>query len=181
MAGALADQDVDVIVTATAFGDLPALVDGIRSLGNETPILYSWACDGTYWNPPGLSNFYLVAYASVSGDDPSPDVLALQEALAAQDPALLTTGSAVTGAAAIDAIVEGILETGGTDGAALADAFEGYSGVPTISGDISFSPELHSVFGRQYRVMQIQDGQLSFIELSPPPHRRRCPGRRRNG
>jgi branched-chain amino acid transport system substrate-binding protein len=165
VAGALAEQDVDVIVTSTAFGDLPALVDGIRSLGNETPILCSWSCDGTYWNPPNLSNFYLVAYASVAGDDPSEDVLALQEALAAQDPALLTTGSAVTGAAAIDAIVEGIEQTGGTDGAALADAFEGFSGVPTISGDVSFSPELHSVFGREYRVMEIQDGELRFIEL----------------
>jgi ABC-type branched-subunit amino acid transport system substrate-binding protein len=71
----------------------------------------------------------------------------------------------VTGAAAIDAIVEGIEQTGGTDGAALAEAFEGFSGVPTLSGDVSFSPELHSVFGREYRVMEIQDGQLRFIEL----------------
>ena len=53
-----------------------------------------------------LSNFYLVTYASVAGDDPNEDVQALQEALAAQDPALLTTGSFVTGAATIDAIVE---------------------------------------------------------------------------
>ena len=38
-----------MIVTATAFGELPALVSGLRSLGNKTPILNSWAGDGTYW------------------------------------------------------------------------------------------------------------------------------------
>ena len=46
-----------MIATSTAFGDLPPLVEGIRSLGSETPIIGSWACDGTYWNPEGLSNF----------------------------------------------------------------------------------------------------------------------------
>ena len=38
-----------MIVTSTAFGELPALVSGLRSLGNKTPILNSWAGDGTYW------------------------------------------------------------------------------------------------------------------------------------
>src|SRR4029078_4353014 len=33
----------DVIVTSTSFGELPGLVSGLRSLGNETPILNSWA------------------------------------------------------------------------------------------------------------------------------------------
>ena len=32
---ALAEADVDVIATSTAFGDLPALVDGVRSLGTR--------------------------------------------------------------------------------------------------------------------------------------------------
>ena len=42
-------RKADVIVTSTAFGELPALVSGLRSLGNKTPILNSWAGDGTYW------------------------------------------------------------------------------------------------------------------------------------
>ena len=55
---AIADTDADVIAISTAYDDLPALVGGMRSLGVETPIICSWACDGTYWNPEGLSNFY---------------------------------------------------------------------------------------------------------------------------
>ena len=45
-------RKADVIVTSTAFGELPALVYGLRSLGNKTAILNSWAGDGTYWNTP---------------------------------------------------------------------------------------------------------------------------------
>ncbi|MDX6471356.1 MAG: branched-chain amino acid transport system substrate-binding protein, partial [Gaiellaceae bacterium] len=43
----------DVVVTSTAgaFGALSTLVSGLRSLGNNTPILNSWAGDGTYWLP----------------------------------------------------------------------------------------------------------------------------------
>ena len=164
VASALAEANVDVIATSTAFADLPALVDGIRSLGSETPIICSWACDGTYWNPEGLSNFYLVTYASVSGDDPNPDVQALADALAAQDPALITTGGFVQGAATIDALKAAIEQTGSTDGDALATTMETFQDVPTILGPISFTPELHAVSGRDYRVMQIQNGELSLVE-----------------
>ena len=74
---AIQDTEADVIAISTAYDDLPALVGGLRSLGVETPIICSWACDGTYWNPEGLSNFYTVAYAALFGDDPNADVNAL--------------------------------------------------------------------------------------------------------
>ena len=70
-----------MIVTATAgsFGALPQIVSGLRSLGNETPILNSWAGDGTYWvtKDPEVTNYYFVTYASAFGDDPNPAVNAL--------------------------------------------------------------------------------------------------------
>src|SRR5207249_954360 len=52
----------DVIVTSTAgaFGALSTLVTGLRTLSNETPILNSWAGDGTYWLPknPKVTNYW---------------------------------------------------------------------------------------------------------------------------
>jgi branched-chain amino acid transport system substrate-binding protein len=164
VASSLADANVDVIATSTAFADLPALAEGVRSLGSETPIICSWSCDGTYWNPPGLTNFYLVTYASVSGDDPSEEVRSLIDAMTEADQAP-GTGGFLGGAATIDALAAAIEQAGSTDGEALAEAMEGFQGVPTISGEISFSPELHAVSGREYRVMEIQDGKLSFVEL----------------
>jgi branched-chain amino acid transport system substrate-binding protein len=164
VASSLADADVDVIATSTAFDDLPALVGGVRSLNNDTPFICSWSCDGTYWNPQGLSNFYLVTYASVAGDDPSDEVKELIQQMTEADQAP-GTGGFLGGAATIDALAAAIEETGGTEGEALAEAFESFDGQPTISGEISFSPELHAVSGREYRVMEIQNGELSFIEL----------------
>src|SRR5215207_8572700 len=70
----LSRVEADVIVTSTAgaFGALSTLVSGLRSLGNNTAILNSWAGDGTYWLPksPQVTNYYFVTYASVFGDDP---------------------------------------------------------------------------------------------------------------
>lgn len=161
---ALDKANVDVIATSTAFDDMPALVGGLRTLGNETPIICGWSCDGNYWLPEGTNNFYLVTYASVFGDDPNDEVKELIAAMTEQD-AAPGTGGFVTGAAAIDAIAAAIEETGGTEGEALAEAFEGFDGLETISGAISFSPEFHSVFGREYRVMEVQNSQPAFVEL----------------
>src|SRR6266550_3770542 len=71
----LNNVSADVIVTSTAgaFGALSTLITGLRSLGNDTPVLNSWAGDGTYWLPksPQVTNYWFVTYASVFGDDPN--------------------------------------------------------------------------------------------------------------
>jgi branched-chain amino acid transport system substrate-binding protein len=155
----------DVIVTSTAFGELPALVSGLRALGNETPILNSWAGDGTYWvtDNPQVTNYYAVTYASVFGDDPSDEVRELIDALteAGSQPG---TGGFLAGAGAIDGIAEAIRRTSGsTDGEALADELEQFDDVETVSGNVNFSPELHSVFGREYRVIQIEKNKGTYF------------------
>ncbi|HJQ76518.1 MAG TPA: ABC transporter substrate-binding protein [Acidimicrobiia bacterium] len=160
----VAQEDVDVIATSTAFDDMPAMVQGIRSLGNDTPIICGWSCDGAYWISEDLSEFYYVTFASVFGDDPSADVNALisdMEAATGQPPA---TGGFITGAATIEAIAAAIAETGGTTGADLAAFLETLDGFTTLTGPISLSPEFHTVFGRDYRVMQVQGGQHSLVE-----------------
>ena len=146
----------DVIVTSTAgaFGALPTLVSGLRSLGNNTPILNSWAGDGTYWLPkdPKVTNYWFVTFASAFGNDPNPAINKLAKQVKAG------TGGFITGPAAIDGVVIAIKRAGGsTNGAALAAQMEKFKKVPTLSGLVSFSPKLHTVFGRQYRVIMIQN------------------------
>jgi branched-chain amino acid transport system substrate-binding protein len=158
----LSRVQADVIVTSTAgaFGALSTLVSGLRSLGNNTAILNSWAGDGTYWLPksPQVTNYYFVTYASVFGDDPVKAVNALAKSVKAG------TGGFLTGPAAIDGVAAAIRRAGGsTNGAALAAQMEKFKGLPTISGRVSFSPTLHSVFGRQYRVMRIQNNKATYV------------------
>jgi branched-chain amino acid transport system substrate-binding protein len=160
----VANAGVDVIVTSTAFDDLPALAQGVRSLGSDTPMLCSWSCDGAFWVPEGLSGFHFVTFVSVYGDDPDSEV---QDLIAAMEAAGVTpaTGGFVTGASVIDALVAAIEETGGTNGADLAAVFESFSGQPTVSGSISFSDDFHTVFGREYRVIEITDGSHAVVEV----------------
>ena len=155
-------QKADVIVTSTAgaFGALSTLITGLRSLGNNTPILNSWAGDGTYWLPksPKVTNYYFVTYASIFGDDPNPAVNKLAKQVHAG------TGGFLGGSAAIDGLAAAINRSGGsTNGATLAATMEKFKKVPTLSGLVSFSAKYHTVFGRQYRVIKIQDNKAHLV------------------
>jgi len=145
---------VYVTSTAGAFGALSTFVSGLRSLGNNTPILNSWAGDGSYWLPtnPKVTNYWFVTFASSFGDDPSPAINKLAKQVKAG------TGGFITGPSAIDGLVTAIKRANGsTKGAALSNVMEHFKNVPTISGNISFSAKLHTVFGRRYRVIRIED------------------------
>jgi branched-chain amino acid transport system substrate-binding protein len=160
----LNSKKADVIVTSTAgaFGALATFVTGLRSLGNNTPILNSWAGDGTYWLPkdPQVTNYYFVTFASAFGNDPNAAINKLAKQVKAG------TGGFVTGSAAIDGVAAAIRRSGGsTTGATLAATLEKFKKVPTLSGLVSFSPTLHTVFGRQYRVIRIQDNKPRVVGL----------------
>ncbi|MBV8258706.1 MAG: ABC transporter substrate-binding protein [Actinobacteria bacterium] len=149
-------HQADVVVTSTAgaWNALAPLINGLRTLGNQTPVLNSWAGDGTYWLPksPAITNYYFVTYANAFGQDPSAAINTLAKQVKAG------TGGFITGPAAIDGVVTAIKEAkGSTDGATLAALMEKFHNVPTISGNVSFSPKLHSVFGRAYRIVEINN------------------------
>jgi len=150
----LSSHKAAVYVTSTAFGELPAFVSGIRSLHNKTPILNSWAGDGTYWLPksPAISNYFFVTYANAFGQDPSKAINTLAKQVKAG------TGGFVAGPAAIDGVVTAIKRAHGSlNGATLASVMVKFHKVPTLSGLVSFSPKLHSVFGRAYRIIEIDN------------------------
>jgi branched-chain amino acid transport system substrate-binding protein len=154
-----------VYVTSTAFGELPAFVNGLRSLHNNTPILNSWAGDGTYWtgSSPKVTNYYFVTYASVFGDDPSAAVRQMIGSLKAAG-AAPGTGGFLGGADAIDGVSIAIKRAHGSlKGSALAAQLVKFNHVAVLGGKISFSAKLHTVFGRQYRVMKIQNNKASYV------------------
>ena len=159
----------DVIqVCTTAAPDISTLVSDVRSAGNKTPFLAPWSLDGTYWMPKDpkiATNFWTDSYTSIYGDDPSPAVRAMIAKLKAEGHAP-TTGGFVAGAAAIDGIAAAVKQTGGSlDGPKLAAAMQKFQNLGTISGAVSFSPSLHTVYGRAYRVLEVTNGKGSFKYL----------------
>ena len=74
------------------------------------------------------------------------------------------TGTFVTGAGAVDGLVEAIKRAkGSTSGPVLAAILEKFRNVPTIAGPVTFSPKLHSVFGRPYRVIEVENSKPKYV------------------
>ena len=164
----LNSEDADVIVTSTAaaFGAQVPILSGLRTLGNNTPFLNSWAGDGNYWytQEPKISNYYYVTFASAFGDDPVRAVNALARKNKAAIAKAGSTGGFITGPAAIDGIAIALERAGGNqNGLALAAEMEKFRNVPTLSGRVSFSRQLHTVFGRQYRVIRVQNSRPRVV------------------
>lgn len=158
----LNEKDADVIVTATAaaFGAQVPILSGLRTLGNDTPFLNSWAGDGNYWYTPDpkVTNYYYVTFASAFGDDPVAAVNAIARLNKAAIAKAGSTGGFITGPAAIDGLLVALKRAGGsTNGLALAAQMEKFKNVPTLSGLVSFSKQLHTVYGRRYRVIRVQN------------------------
>jgi branched-chain amino acid transport system substrate-binding protein len=155
-AAALIAHPAKVFVTATAgaYGALGPMMDDLRTANNHTPVLNSWAGDGTYWTDQNVTNYWFVTYANAFGHDPSKAVNRLANALNPHP----ATGGFITGPAAIDGVVLAIKRAHGSlVGSKLAAAMQKFHHVPTISGKVSFSPKLHSVFGRAYRVIKLNN------------------------
>jgi branched-chain amino acid transport system substrate-binding protein len=163
----VAGEKADVISFVTAFGELPQFVAGIRSAGNNTPIVNSWGGDGTYWNPknPQVTNYYVDNYGSSFGDDPNAAVNALLGALL-KAKKIPYTASFVLGAATIDILAAALKKDGGsTDGATLAKVIENFKSVPTISGPVSYTPAVHSVQGRPWRIMTVENNKETYVRM----------------
>jgi branched-chain amino acid transport system substrate-binding protein len=154
-----------VYVTSTSFGELPAFVSGLRSLHNNTPIINSWAGDGTYWLPksPKVTNYYFVTYASVFGDDPSAAVRSMIAKMKAAG-AAPATGGFLGGADTIDGLAVAIRRAHGSlKGSILAAQLVKFKKVKVLGGTITFSKKFHTVFGRQYRVIKIQNNKPKLV------------------
>jgi branched-chain amino acid transport system substrate-binding protein len=155
-ASAIEQHPADVIVTVTSgsYGAQVPFITDLRTAGVNTPILNSWAGDGTYWLPtsPKVTNYWFVTYANAFGHDPSKAVNKLAKQVKA------ATGGFVAGPAAIDGLVTAVKRAHGSlVGSKLAAVMQKFHKVPTLSGEVSFSKKLHTVFGRAYRVIEINN------------------------
>lgn len=155
------------VICATVAGDATTFVSSLRGAGNEAPILTPWSLDGTFWlpkNPKEATNIWTVTGASVYGDDPNPEVNKIVKELTAEGKKPVTSAF-LLGAGAVDGIKAAIEENeGSTEGEALATSMEGFKNLETVSGPVSFSSELHTAFGREYRLIEVTNGKAKYVE-----------------
>ena len=136
-------------------------MNGLRTLGNNTPILNSWAGDGNYWytQDPKVSNYYYVTFASAFGDDPVPAVKALAEAERCGDREGREHRSLRHGPCRDRRCSRSpsSARAGTRTAKRSRRRWRSSENVPTLSGLVSFSKTLHTVYGRQYRVIRVQN------------------------
>ena len=155
---------------------LETAVREIRAAGINVPLLGSVTWDGTYWlgssGAGALSNGYYVAYGSIFGDDPSPQVNAVVSAVKAKMGSAPFTSFLLPGYASIQAIVAGIKAAGTTNGKKLAAAMSKFHNLPTIVGPVTYSSTEHSrMLGKvDLRIMQITNGQEKYLQEYAPTY-----------
>jgi len=156
------------VICATVAGDATTFVSSLRGAGNEAPILGPWSLDGTFWLPKNqkeATNIWAVSPASTYGDDPNAEVNKIVKELTAEGKQPVTSAF-LLGAGAVDGIKAAIEENeGSTEGEALATSMEAFENLETVSGPVSFSSELHTAFGREYRLIEVTNGKAKFVEL----------------
>jgi branched-chain amino acid transport system substrate-binding protein len=142
----------------------------LRDGGIATPIVSGFGMDGTYWlaSVPTLSDYYVVTYSSISGDDPDPRVNTLAAAYEKEYGSAPSVGSFVTGTSTIQAIVKAYESAGSWDGQELADSFLEFSKADLVVGPTTFTDDLHINVERPQRVLEVIDGALVFQEERAP-------------
>jgi len=112
-----------------------------------------------------VTDYYVNNYASSFGDDPNKAVNSLLKSLLTAKK-VPYTASFVLGAATIDLLAAALKKThGSTNGAKLAAEFQSFHNQPTISGPITYSAALHSVTGRPWRIMKVQNNKETYVRM----------------
>jgi branched-chain amino acid transport system substrate-binding protein len=143
----------------------------LRAGGINLPILGSENFDGDYWKEtvPNLSDVYFVTHGSIYGDDPNKEFNELFDQIrASQGGEQLAGSTAVNGYSLIQAFQAAAEDAGSVEGEDLTAALEAFDGEQLLLGPATFTPELHISATQELRIMQIQDGKTSFVELWIP-------------
>jgi branched-chain amino acid transport system substrate-binding protein len=167
-----AAEQPDAIMLCSYIPGAASALRQIRAAGIETPILSGSAMDGSYWIDavPGLNNFYLPVAASVYGDDPRPEINALNERYKAAYGALPATTYAYPIYAFLDLWAKAVEKAGTTDGAAVSAVLNTMHNEQTFIGPRSFSPELHIQTNAEMLILKHADGKVRVTDRYSLPN-----------
>jgi branched-chain amino acid transport system substrate-binding protein len=141
----MAAGKVDAIVFCSYLPDGSSAIRQIRAAGIDLPILASSTFDGTYWlgAVPDLTNFYVPVQASVYGDDPRPEVVALIERYKQKFKDGPVTEFAFPIYSFLQLWAQAVEKAGTVDAAKVVAVLNSFHDEPSILGPRSFSPQLH--------------------------------------
>jgi branched-chain amino acid transport system substrate-binding protein len=160
----------DFVYIAGIQPSMATVLRQLRAAGLDLPVVTDAAGDGNYWlnAVPGLSDYYATTYSSVFGDDPNPKINSLVKEYEARTHKKLAGGSFATGYSVIETIVRAMQRASSTDGDAMAKQIDKFRNEPLAIGPTTYTKTIHMPNGRPLRIMQVQNGKMSCLQLFKP-------------
>ncbi len=156
LAAQLPNADVIVLCAlAPALGDTVA---ALRSAGLEQPVLVPWFGEPQVWSE-GTSDVFVFSPSSLQDDDPSEPVIELYDELENAEAVDVVAADTL----AVLAVAADRSQTVGSR--RIADALRGTS-VEGLSGTLAIGRGVELPVRRQYRVLEVTDGEMTFVETT---------------
>lgn len=155
----------DFVVLCSYAPGGPSAIRQLRAAGIDQPVLTGESMDGDYWagTVPGLSNFYVVNYGSVYGDDPDPKVVELLKRYEAEYGQRSDASYSLRGYSLIQAWARAAEKAGSFDADKVAAVLDTFKDEDLAIGPTTFTPELHIATTRPMTIVQAKDGKFTAV------------------
>ena len=133
----------------------------LRAAGVNVPMVGSESWDGDYWLEavPNLSDFFLVTYGSIFGNDSRPLVAEFMEKFNKKFSTRPVTSHAMTGYSVIQGWSKAVEKAGTFDTDKVRDVLETFVDEPLLAGPTSFNKEAHINMQRDLILLEVKGGK----------------------
>jgi branched-chain amino acid transport system substrate-binding protein len=142
---AAATPKPDVIIVCSYLPGGPNVIRQIRGAGINTPIISGSGMDsrGAFSSIHGLSNYYILTYGSIYGNDPRPAVNKMFKQYAKLSGSQALVSYPILAYTEVQLIAQAIEKAGSTSGPAMLKALNSFVNVPTLDGPVTYTPTRH--------------------------------------
>jgi branched-chain amino acid transport system substrate-binding protein len=155
----------DLVVLCSYAPGGPSAIRQLRAAGIDQPILTGESMDGDYWagTVPNLSNFFVVDYGSVYGDDPDPAVNAFFKRYEAEYGQRSDASYSLRGYSMVQAWAKAATKAGSFDADKVAAVLDTFKDEALLIGPTSYSSELHIQTTRPMTIVESKNGKFSSV------------------
>ena len=155
----------DLIVLCSYAPGGPSAIRQLRAAGIDAPIATGKSMDGDYWlgSVPDLSNFYVVNYGSVYGDDPDPAVNAFFDRFTKKWGQRADVSYALRGYSAVEAFARAATKAGSFDAQKVAAALDSFHDEKLVIGPTTYTDALHIQISRPMAILEAQHGKFHAV------------------
>jgi branched-chain amino acid transport system substrate-binding protein len=160
----------DFIYLSTYLPGGVSAVRQIRAAGITTPIIAAQAISDRSWvnAVPNLTDFYMVDYASIYGDDPRPAVNDFFNKFQQSSGAAASNSYPMLAYSMVQLFSLAVAKAGSTDGHKIQTALESGTTFDCLAGPTVFSPTLHINDKRPMIILKITNGKASYVDTITP-------------